>query len=82
MDATPSLPSSSSGGADIDGGEALAIELAMERANWERERTHLRARIGALLAENKALRLQIGQIHAEALGVPTGEASRGRRSQQ
>ena len=54
----------------------------MERANFERERSHLRARIAALLAENKALRLQIGQIHAEALGVPAGEARRGGRSQQ
>ena len=80
MDATPSLSSAS--GADVDGGEALAIDLAMERANFERERSHLRARIAALLAENKALRLQIGQIHAEALGVPAGEARRGGRSQQ
>ena len=51
---------------------------AAEQAAWELERTALRTRIAQLLAENKSLRLQLGQMHAAsfsgaaALGVHGG----------
>ena len=37
-------------------------------AGWELERAQLRARIAQLLAENKTLRLQLGQMHASTFG--------------
>ena len=32
---------------------------------WEVERTQLRGRISQLLAENRSLRFQLGQLHAQ-----------------
>jgi len=43
---------------------AVQAARAAEHAAWERERSQLRVRIAQLLAENKSLRLQLGQMHA------------------
>ena len=44
---------------------------AAEQAAWELERSQLRTRIAQLLAENRSLRQQLGQIHAASFAVPT-----------
>ena len=41
-----------------------ADSRATELEGWELERSQLRRRIGQLIAENKSLRLQLGQMHA------------------
>lgn len=55
---------SSSSSNELD--SASEARAAHERAAkaWEAERTQLRVRISQLLADNKALRLQLGQLHA------------------
>ena len=44
-------------------------------AGWELERAQLRARIAQLLAENKTLRLQLGQMHAATYGSASAAAT-------
>ena len=53
-------PAREGGGAAGGGGSAAAAAAAA----WEHERSQLRTRISQLVAENKALRLQLGQLHA------------------
>ena len=70
------------GGGAGEGGAAAAA------AAWEHERAQLRTRISQLVAENKALRLQLGQLHAafassmslSAQGGPAATQSAGRQA--
>lgn len=59
MDAAP---------AEVMADEAPGGTIAEERATWEREKGQLRVRIANLLAENKALRFQIGQLQQQSYG--------------
>ena len=57
-----------------DQGPMLSPEAARvwaaEQAQWDLERSAMRTRIAQLLAENRSLRLQLGQMHAASFGTP------------
>ena len=61
---------SAGGPAPTDAAGFQQAQLAPPPAGWEIERARLRARVSQLLAENKELKFQLGQMHAAAYGAP------------
>jgi len=63
-----------------NGRGGTAAVAAAGAATWEGERAQLRARIADLHAENRSLRLQLGQLHAASWGAAPPPAGATRSS--